>query len=214
MNLNPENLRACGIDPGTDTLGYAIVELDPSTLKISLDYVETFRASKATRKLPDLSDLLGNRGVRLNWHTQNLTEMFKHHKPHTVTVESPFLGRFATAFEALIECRSAIRKAMLEYSETITMELIDPLSVKSAMGALKPLAPKKKGKRRKKKTTGKTKEEIKAALKRIKDVDWGEYSLDDLDEHSIDAVAVALYRVYILRDMLQKEKTNLKLFRG
>jgi len=216
MKLSPEKYRACGIDPGTDTLGYAIVIMDVDTLKISLEKVDTYFAAKATRKLPDLGDLLGPRTVRLDWHRDNLIEQFKEDKPHTVTVESPFLGRFATAFEALIECRTAIRRAILTYRDSLSMELIDPLSVKKAMGALTPFPKGKKAKKgkRRKKATGKTKEEIKLALMKLKDVDWGDHDLTALDEHSIDAIAVALYRVYIMRDIISKDKSNLKVFRG
>lgn len=215
MNLSPESYRACGIDPGTDTLGYAIVSMDIDTLKITLERVDTYHAAKATRKLPDLSDLLGPRSVRLNWHQRNLTEQFRADVPHSITVESPFLGRFATAFEALIECRTSIRRAVLDFHDGMTMELIDPISVKKAMGALPPPLPKVKGRRKRRvKNKAKTKDLIRAALNRIKDVDWNGIDLKDLDEHSIDAVAVALYRVYLVRDILTKDKTNLKTFRG
>lgn len=212
LKLPTELYRACGIDPGTDTLGYAIVSMDLDTLKIQLEKVATYEAARATRKLPDLSHLLGPRTVRLRWHTDNLLEQFQSDQPHTVTVESPFLGRFATAFEALIECRTAIRSAILQYQEGTVMELIDPLSVKKAMGALP--APVKGKRKRKKRKTGKTKEEIKLALTRIKDVDWGDVDLLELDEHSIDAIAVALYRVYLMRDLLLKDFSNLKIFKG
>lgn len=213
-NLSPEVYRACGIDPGTDTLGYAIVTLNIDTLEIELEKVATFEAAKATRKLPDLSYLLGPRTVRLRWHTENLLERFQEDLPHTVTVESPFLGRFATAFEALIECRTAIRKAILEYREGVVMELIDPISVKKAVGALPPPVKTKGKKRKKRKKTGKSKEEIKQALLKIKDVNWNGVDIALLDEHSIDAIAVALYRVYIMRSIIRRDNVNINIFKG
>ena len=215
MKLSPERYVSCGIDPGTDTLGYAIISMDPLKLDIRLDKVDTYHAAKSTRRLPDLGDLLGPRTVRLNWHRKNLIEQFNEDCPHSITVESPFLGRFATAFEALIECRTAIRRAVNTHRDGLSMELIDPISVKKAMNALPPPVPKVKGKKKRRKPKVKiTKDQIKNALKKIKDVDWQGIDLDTLDEHSIDAIAVSLYRVYLIRDLLLRDKTNLKIFKG
>jgi Holliday junction resolvasome RuvABC endonuclease subunit len=63
--------------------------------------------------------------------------------------------------------------------------MIDPPSVKKAVGA----------------TSHAKKDEVKAALARLPDLNYnGPVPLEMLDEHSIDALAVAYCRLKILRE--------------
>ncbi|MBW6072792.1 hypothetical protein KZ856_38130, partial [Pseudomonas aeruginosa] len=96
-----------------------------------------------------------------------------------VIVESNYLGRFATSFAALVECVAVIRSALFEYDPFIPLYMVDPTTVKTNVGM--------------KKIKGTDKEDVRRALVSRPDVVWGDVDHNQLDEHSIDAVAIGYY---------------------
>jgi len=116
--------------------------------------------------------------ARLQQHHDELIQWCHILKPHAVIAESPFQGRFAQSFAALTECINMIRQAVMVYDSHMPLNLVDPPTVKRAAGVVL--------------RRGTDKEDVKQALLGRQDLVWG-VDIHVLDEHSIDAVAVALH---------------------
>jgi Holliday junction resolvasome RuvABC endonuclease subunit len=172
--------RIVGIDPGSTTLGCALIEYDVRTLAILRTCAYTFNADKM--RLDDLASLNhSERFARIFALQQALYSVFLDLRPNIVISESPFLKRrFPTAFGVLTEVVFAIRMAVRQYDPTMQLDLIDPPSAKMATGA-----------------TGKAKkDEVHAALKKLLaglhfDPSYSAMPFNELDEHSVDAIAIA-----------------------
>ena len=186
--LDPRPLRIVGIDPGTDTLGAAALDVDLATRRVALLEVVTFSGSQMARAYPYISHVHGDRTARLRSHEENLYGYFHYLQPHNVICESPFLGRFPQAFAALTECVSYIRRAVWRYDPMMPLYLVDPPTVKLLVGV--------KGK-------GKTKEDVKQGLLRFQGLENpSNIDISSLDEHSVDAIVVALTRaMFILNNI-------------
>lgn len=182
---NDDIVSICAIDPGTDTMGYSIILVNLSDLSITVDHSITFVASKAIRSYGEIT-----REKRLKWLEDKLVEEFNNDKPDYIIMESAFANRRRiTAFEALIECRVIITNAVKRFDPSMEILLIDPISVKYGVGALK--RGEKKPKRKGKKVD--TKELVRKVLKEDKDLKWNDLDIDYLDQHEVDSVAVGIY---------------------
>lgn len=90
------------------------------------------------------------------------------------------MGRFAAAFRALTECMVFISDAVGRYDPMMLLHVVDPPTAKMAVG----LVIKK----------GMTKDDVKKAVLALKDLENPNgIILEDLDEHSIDSIAVGYY---------------------
>lgn len=173
-----------GIDPGSDTLGFACIHYDLKTMGILRSYSKTFKASKMTLS-PITKQTHGNRYARIFKLSEVLLEMFQEINPTHVVCESPFMAmRRPQAYGALMETVFAIRTALRQFDEGMALDLIDPPSAKNAVGA----------------AGNAKKEQVQAALSKLLDVikyDEAELGVEfsKLDEHSIDALAIAYSRV-------------------
>lgn len=174
--------RIVGIDPGTETLGTAVLDVNLCTAQVSLIHAKTYRGSRGLLLHPALAETQGDRLAKLYSHEQTLLALFNHFQPHGVSVEAPYLGKFPQAFEALVECRTYIRRALWQYHPMMPMELIDPPTAKMAVGVV----PRK----------GVTKDDIKRGVLNLGNLtNCTTSSIASLDEHSIDAIAVGYYKV-------------------
>lgn len=175
-----ERFRIVGIDPGTDTLGVAGIEVDLATREVVLLEVRTFSGTQLARHYPNVVAVHGERTARLWAHEDNLYGYFTYMQPHCVISESPFMGRFPQAFAALTECMAAIQRAVYRYDPFLPLLTVDPPTVKKLVGV--------QGK-------GTTKDDVKRGLLNLTYLQ-NPYNIDiaSLDEHSVDAVVVALTR--------------------
>ena len=176
-----------GIDPGVSNLGYSALSYDLVTGEIKLIEVNTFVTDKLLRTKPWLADKLGERYAKLEILEEKLVEVFGRHSPASVCSEAPYLGRFPQAFAALTECLYMERKALLRHSTEMFLFSIDPSTVKRCVGV-----------------NGKSsdKKDMTNALKALKEIDTSGWDLDSLDEHSIDAIAVAYSEILRLEGRL------------
>jgi Holliday junction resolvasome RuvABC endonuclease subunit len=174
-----------GIDPGSETLGMGALRVDVVKLEIIESTAFTFVGSKLAKDTW-FGDTHGARAERIAAHEDNLVEIFEYYRPNLVASESPFYSQFRPqAYGALTETVDAIRSALWRYDCWLSLFMIDPPSVKKAVGA----------------TSHAKKDEVKAALMRLPDLNYnGPVALEMLDEHSIDALAVAYCRLKILRE--------------
>lgn len=109
-------MKVIGFDPGSHKTGYCI--LDDGRL------VEAGVMNLG--KADDLSARLGNL-------LDDVTIMVCHHEPHVVGVESPFVGRFASAVIPLAGARGVILAACS--NGIIKVTSISPTEVKVSTGA-------------------------------------------------------------------------------
>lgn len=173
----PNAIRIMGIDPGTDTLGIAVVDVDIDTKEYKLMYGHTFHASKYVSLYPEMAQARGSRDVRLMVLRQKLIEAFVLAEPEHIAAESPFLQRGkVSAFEALVECYAMMRDAVWAYSSQITLQRIDPVTVKNYVGVSH---------------KGTDKNDVRRAINAIYENRCSEHvDLSSFDEHANDAVAV------------------------
>ena len=167
-----------GIDPGTTKLGVGIIRVDFLTRQIVSSDAFTLRGDWLVRGdwVPGIH---GDRYARIKALTDTLVDIFIRYSAWKVSSEAPFFNpRRPGAFEALVEILSGIRQAVHQYDMWQKLYTVDPSSVKNAVGA--------KG--------GSDKDIIKQSVARLTDLNYiGAKPLMDLDEHSIDALAVAYW---------------------
>lgn len=176
--------RVGAIDPGTDTLGTCILDVDLYTCEIVLRYVNTLHGSRNMRRYPGVEEVHGGRWAKLHSHGVELYQWMCDWAIHALICESPFLGRFPQAFEALVECKTEIRRALYRYDLCMPLETVDPPSAKMAVGV--------SGK-------SKNKDDIKWAILKLPNFrNESGKRIEDLDEHSTDAIAVGYYKCLAL----------------
>lgn len=173
-----EPFRIAGFDPGAN-LGLAYLEnaLDGSNPIVKR--VVTEKLNPAGFGYKEIAKIHGDRTVRLMIMYDLVTQFLRTVKPHAVIVEGNYLGRFANAFGSLVECVAVIRSAVYAYDPFMILHIVDPTTVKTNIGM--------------KRIRGTDKDDVRRALKALKTLDWGDINIDNLDEHSIDSVAITYY---------------------
>lgn len=178
--------RLLAIDPGTDTLGVCVIEIDLITLKPKLLEAATYRGSRAlihdvsfSEQVPD-SDRL----ARNLYHMKNIESLLRHYDIHHVAYETAFMGKFATAYEGLVECLTLIRMAVRNYDPFIPFIGVPTKNAKKSIEAKMP----------------RKKPEVMEAI--IALVDSGKLESSDninrpFDEHTSDAIAVG-WHTYLM----------------
>lgn len=175
----PYRIIAC--DPGTDTLGLAFLEVDLGTQSTAIAQVHTFRGSQLQRLFPTITAVHGDRMARLIAHEENIFQFLHYARPHAVITEGPYMGRFPAAFAALVECVSAIRRAVIRYDHFMPLHVIDPSTVKKSMGV---------------KGTSGDKDAMRRALTQALDdpaqplTNPSNIEISSIDEHGVDAICV------------------------
>jgi len=175
---NSRPLTILAIDPGTTTMGVAVMTWDTISPFFVVDYAFTITCSDRHPAYRAITDTHGSRTARFQQQTDVLSGMLFDLNPNVVIAESPYMGRFASAFGALTECMMNIRTTLMDYDPTMLLDQIDPTSIKAMLGV-----PRKKMK---------DKEEVRKRLRQRQDLYW-KTDIDTLDEHAVDAVGVGLY---------------------
>lgn len=180
MPKSKEAFRIAGFDPGSTNLGFSLVEN-------ALDGTNSVVRESHTVKLKDnqlgyasIGEQHGSRVVRLMMMGDAVLDLLRTHQPHAVVIESNYLGRFATSFAALVECVATIRNAVYNYDPFMQLYMVDPTTVKINTGM--------------KRVKGTDKEDVRKHLRACEDLEW-DIDIDSLDEHAVDASAIAYYYV-------------------
>lgn len=175
---SPNVFKIIGIDPGTTNLGLAVISVDTETLQILETRAQTFNANHLVSKDSWNSEIHSDRFDRILSLKVSLMNSFILHQPSIVCVESPFFGRsHPNAFQALTEVLTAIRDVLYEYDPWRELVLVSPSEAKQALLA--------KG--------NATKDIMKEKLILLSNELKLNVDVNTLDEHSIDAVAIAYY---------------------
>lgn len=169
------HIRILSIDPGTNHLGFAIIDLIPDRGMVVVD-VATLEAMRLASQYKSLIEVHGEKIAKLYALEMALNRIMSRFKPHYVVSESPYLGRFPNAFAALVECFNMIRRALIDFNPCMPLNQLDPSTIKKSVGV-----------------SGKSgdKSLMTLALAKLSavEIDLSEFSLDNLDEHSVDAIA-------------------------
>lgn len=173
-----EPFRIAGFDPGAN-LGLSLIVNHLDGSKPVVKVAETAKLNPAAFGYKDMAELHGNRTAKLMILHDRITVFLRTHRPHGVIVEGNYLGRFANAFASLVECVTVIRNAVYAYDPFMPMHLVDPTTVKTNIGMVK--------------IRGTDKEDVRRALGKLKDLEWDDINIDDLDEHAIDSIAIGYY---------------------
>lgn len=172
-------LRVLGIDPGTNRCGISYIELCLKTGHITVVKSLTHKGTEVTRLFPKrFTEVHGERIHRNMGYGYRLFEIACEHLPHIIFSESPFAGKFVQAFGALTEQVTMLRLAAIQYSCVVPFEFYAPTEVKKHM-----------------KVNGKSsdKEAMRKALGNREGVHFANgLNIDDLDEHEVDSICVAI----------------------
>lgn len=173
-------INIVGIDPGSETLGVAVLSVDVTTMQIVSSIARTYIGSKMAGKNNWIGSLHGDRVGRILAHEDNLLEIFNYYNPLIIVSESPFINtKFPQSGLVLTEVLCSIRRAVMRYSIWKELCLVDPPTVKKAVGA----------------PGNAQKEVVKEKIMQLTDLNYsGDVPLEYLDEHSIDALAVAYFK--------------------
>lgn len=167
-----------GIDPGSETLGLGIIYIDIDSLEIVSSSAMTFVGSKMYVQDNWMSTMHNPRTARIHAHHKNLVDFFRTINPVAIACESPFYNpRRPNAYGVLVEVLTMVRQAIIEYDVWKPLYLIDPPTVKKSVGA----------------PGNADKERMLLAVKNMPELKLT-IPVEVLDEHSIDALAVAYCR--------------------
>lgn len=175
-NRNDSIATIVGIDPGSEMLGIATLNFDVDTFAIVGCDSHTYVGSKLEGS--DWSGaIFGARYRRIQAHQDNLLRILREVQPLVVCSESPFANMLRpAAYGALVEVICGIREAVKQYDCWRPCYMLPPSSVKNSVGC--------KGNAKK--------DEVKEAVLKLAplvNATWTD--LNHMDEHSIDALAVA-----------------------
>jgi Holliday junction resolvasome RuvABC endonuclease subunit len=177
-----------GIDPGSHCLGVGVLKIDITTLKIVSSDAWTLVGKRLVGKNDWTTSIHGERNGRVYALEQELLRIFRYFQPLEIASESPFINsKFPQAGLALTVVVCGIRQAVMQYDVWRELHLIDPPTVKMAVGA----------------AGNAPKEVVKEKIMLLPNLNYiGTVPLSQLDEHSIDALAVAFARFRLLMEKL------------
>lgn len=167
----------CGIDPGTNMLGFSILQFDLDDLSVQSVYATSFKSDSLIEKDNLISLTHNERIAKIFAQKNNLVKQFLFFNPTVVTCENPFINRLRpAAYGPLMEIVFAIRTAVIEYNEYIKFLTFEPSVIKKAIGA----------------SAFAGKDEVKKFICENKELSPNMLTdFSNLDEHAIDAIAVA-----------------------
>ena len=174
---NNNRFRYVGIDPGTDHLGRAIIDYDVKQKTLHLVHASTIHTMKLIRRHEDLVATHGSKIAKLHLIRYCMFEFFTIWQPNSVSIEYPFSGRFPAAFGSLMEAVTVIRDALFQYDTALTLDQVDPPTIKKTVGA-----------------KGNDKVDMAKAVPKLANlINDTNHDYSAYDDHSIDAVAVAYW---------------------
>ncbi len=188
--------RILSIDPGTNHLGYAISEvylMDPYE-PMEVIEVDTLQPGNLAKPFTTLIEVHGEKVAKLYALEQAIKRILERFKPDIIVSESPYMGQFPQAYAALVECLKSIRSALIDFDPCKPLNSIDPATIKASVGV-----------------SGKSgdKNLMSTAIKKL--IDEKKLilpcNLSELDEHSIDAIAVG-YAYLFPKVPVKKSRTK------
>lgn len=173
-----------GMDPGSNKFGFSLLEVNIDNLDLVSSVAWTIDANDLAKNFQTVLETHGDRMARIHGLQNYIYKILNIYNPLYVASEAPFINnRFPAAGIALTEVLSTIRQALIEYDPEKELYLIPPSNVKNAVKA--------KG--------GDDKDIIKQKVCALDLKYKGDVNIENLDEHSIDALAVGYAKLLDLR---------------
>lgn len=172
--------RYFSIDPGSNTMGLSIFEIDLLTQQLSVIETGTISGERLSRYDTDYIECHGNKTSRLIAQNQCLFNLLCKWNPQAVICESPYMGRFPQAYGVLVETITFLKQAVFQYDPFMPFELIDPSTAKKNINA-----------------SIKGKDSVKDSLLKMLNKDFqyfGTKPFNQLDEHSYDSISIGYYK--------------------
>lgn len=170
-----DTIRMLSIDPGSQNFGITVSELLAGTM--SVIYSTTLNIDKLCT-MNRYHDILNNHGVRaakMACIEYSVSKLIYSWDVQFVVSESPYMGKFVQTLIVLIETIASIRRGILAIDATIPFMTVDPATVKRNVGV-----------------SGKSGDKtlILPALAKLDRLCLDNIDVNNLDEHSIDSIAV------------------------
>lgn len=166
-----------GIDPSSTKCGFAVLKYNLVDKRIILCYADTLNGNVAIRPVKDSVKLYGERETRNLGYGIFLRTLAEEHDPAVIICEAAY-ARFIAAYCALIEQQTVFRVFSHNWCVNTPFKTVQASAVKRNMKV-----PGNNG----------DKELMRAALLKRELLIGGSIKLSDLDEHSIDAICIALF---------------------
>jgi Holliday junction resolvasome RuvABC endonuclease subunit len=168
------NYIVLGIDPGINHLGVAILSKNYTDSKIKIEYVKTFHTE--TYNIHFSNEEIIQRFNKIKYLEKLLFNLLMDYYPNKVITEVMYFNKFPQSFRDLTECIYMIQNLIYNFDSTIEFEKIEASKVKQFL-----------------KVSGKSGDKLLVKEKILKLNLLSEYTLNDLDEHSLDAIGIAYY---------------------
>lgn len=167
----------CGIDPGTNMLGFATLRFNLKTLEVVSVQADSFKSDHMVQDDDLLTITQLERTAKIIAQKDNLVQQFRFYRPNVIICENPFINRFRpNAFGPLVEIVFAIRTAVFEYNPVVKFLTYPPSIIKKCVGAGAIAG----------------KDAVKQAILSIEELNpCALTDLSGLDEHALDAIGAA-----------------------
>lgn len=169
-------IRILACDPGTNSLGLSIQDVNLTEGVCTVLDAYTVHVPRVMKLY--CSDTLyynDERVAKLKAVEYAVSNYARAWEVERAVTESPYMGKFPAAYAALVSCISAIRSGCSIYDKTLYLDIIDPATIKRHLGV---------------KGNSGDKALMLAGIQKCEAIDLSLIKLDDLDEHSVDAIAV------------------------
>lgn len=179
LDPRPDNAyNILSLDPGTETLGHGLIQVDCANGKIIGAEAWTVRASKLPMLLDWHASLYQERFARIQALKKSLRQTLDTYEPQIVACETPFFNRLRpNAFEALLEVLSAIKDTVYEWNPFLQIAFVTPSAAKKNLNV-----------------SGKSGDKDLVINAILSHEIFGKMKLQGIDEHSADALAIGYYR--------------------
>lgn len=195
----PHWVRVIGIDPSTTNMGVCIIDVDlTQQTPFKLVYADTIKGEKVLYDIPMQYDDTNETGVLARSYCLaralgTIIEIYATHwdeedyNPESSSrtmigiCEDNFLGRSPGTFKQLIQFVSMVQEQFTK--NEIHLSYVLPMLAKEVVSAA---------------FKGTEKDDVRDGVLKYEWLDANGYDLSKLDEHSIDAVAVSLFRCEVM----------------
>ena len=161
------NMLVLGIDPSSNFIGLAIVEIDLKTFTPKIINTHCINL-KSIRDFPDNKEPIYYKAYVVRKYMMNLLGEYAFDK---VVYEKPFINRlFMNAFPPVNSITTVMLECIHSFDPTIAITPYSPKEIKKGVGDAKA-----------------DKDKMKIL---VNNLDWVDINIDGISEHEIDALAV------------------------
>ena len=175
-----DKITMLAIDPGSQTAGFTIIEYNVKKKTYHVVRTVTGSGKQYLKELRDVRKIHGDRVTRNIGYGYIFSSLLDKYKPDAVVSEEPHL-RFLTAFRALVEQISIFRMHLYSYHPEMPYILYKGSSVKGTLGV---------------KGSSGDKQLMLIGLLKRNDVTYDKsIQPEEMDEHQVDSIAVAITHI-------------------